>query len=334
LTVADKYQVLGLKKACTQYILKNVDVHNICTVIRDIENYNTPELFQQCLELIVEHFKEIVNEPNFYELPEHLLLCILKRDFIEMEEIAIFEVVIKWAQKQSAYMENKSGMKNILANISREIRLVSITAMDLKMKVIPSGAIHEDMIIDAFVQRENPQPRPETWLKERGEVLEWLIHEQMHDKVQINSGVLEISSSIQNKAVFTKRNFSSGRLYFEYNITCYSKQRIMLGVGISSQTSSCSWPYDSRDFEKVKIGLLLDFENSLLEAFDSNGHTMNDNIKIGIFILNSTASLFIKTLGRADIYIMRKSIPSFCLRNREAPNPNNNNHQQCQQMES
>jgi len=195
------------------------------------------------------------------------------------------------------------------------------------MKVLSSGAVPEEMIIDTFVQREHPQKRLENWLKERGEILDWVIHEPMLDKVKINPlGVLEISASIQNKAIFTKRTFSSGKLYFEFNITCYSKQRVMFGVGISSQTSSRSWPYDTREYEKIKIGLLLDFENAQVDAFDPHGNVIMDDTKIGNFRLSSSGSLFIKTLGRADVFLVRKPLKYFNQRQFEL-NAGSNNDQ-------
>src|SRR6266542_3201984 len=71
-------------------------VHKVC-----FQSNNLLELQQFCTDLMAESPEKIFKSLDFTSLPEKSLVSLIKRDDLRMEEIEVWEHVLKWSHAQN-----------------------------------------------------------------------------------------------------------------------------------------------------------------------------------------------------------------------------------------
>ncbi|CAB4437662.1 unnamed protein product [Rhizophagus irregularis] len=126
---------------------KNCMVQNFDLIYRiSFENNSFQELQKYCIELISKEPNKIFNSPKFSSIPENLLITLIQNENIRMNEVQVWEHVIKWGLAQnpelssdpkSCSKEDFNTLKNTLQHCIPFIRFSNLTSKEFSSKVLP-----------------------------------------------------------------------------------------------------------------------------------------------------------------------------------------------------
>ncbi|RHZ89521.1 hypothetical protein Glove_13g223 [Diversispora epigaea] len=128
---------------------------------KNLENY--------CNDIIAKHPSLIFDNSDFYSLPESALVSLLKRDDLQMEEIKIWDYVIKWGISQNPTLptnleewsrENFLLLKTTLLQCLPLIRYFHISNTELFDKIIPYKKILDKQLFKDIIQHLAAPNRP------------------------------------------------------------------------------------------------------------------------------------------------------------------------------
>ncbi|PKC60611.1 hypothetical protein RhiirA1_539727 [Rhizophagus irregularis] len=110
------------------------------------ENNSFLELQKYCTNLISDEPDKIFNSPKFFSIPEKLLISLIQNDYLEMNEVQIWEKVIKWGISQhpefpsnfTDYSKDElKTLKNTLQHCISFIRFYNLSSGEFMDKVLP-----------------------------------------------------------------------------------------------------------------------------------------------------------------------------------------------------
>jgi hypothetical protein len=148
--VSDELKLKQLTKITEDFIIENYQqfLQNDPVGILQIVYYNKSlvNLQEFCLETICSDPKMLFNSDKFINLPAPLLEIILKRDYLNLAEIEVWESLIKWGLAQEKTLdqdvtkwnqENFNHFQRILYKFIPLIRFYEISSDDYFNKVKP-----------------------------------------------------------------------------------------------------------------------------------------------------------------------------------------------------
>ena len=63
LNAAKKYQLISLQTRCTEFLEKELDSNNVCSILDHCRFFEETELENKCMKLIEESTEEVFNSP-------------------------------------------------------------------------------------------------------------------------------------------------------------------------------------------------------------------------------------------------------------------------------
>src|SRR5437660_2434807 len=173
----DKNEILELLEACDELCFDEL--------IDDLQNYLIKEekwiqqnlihthkisskhqlfnlLQNYCDELICENPEVVLNSNNVATIEKSMIVSILKRDDLEMDEIDIWNYIIQWGSGQNEELRNKNisewkkddfkKLKYVLDDIIPLIRFNEISRENFYDKVNPYKIIFDDGIYEKLLR--------------------------------------------------------------------------------------------------------------------------------------------------------------------------------------
>ena len=104
------------------------------------------ELQNWCNDILVKYPNKVFDSEDFTSLQENALISLIKRDDLQMEEIKIWNYIIKWGIAQNPNLssdakdwsnENFKTLKITLQNFLPHIRYFQISGDDIYKNVKP-----------------------------------------------------------------------------------------------------------------------------------------------------------------------------------------------------
>jgi hypothetical protein len=174
LIVADELNIQSLISCIQEHLVKHRDEflqQNPIEILETIyQNESFTELWYCCIRKICDKSEIIFNSDKFKNLKAPLLKLLLKRDDLYLDEIVIWDSLLKWsfAQNPSISKEIKKWNKEDVVVMERTlheflplIRFYHITAVDFLDKVYPLKKIlPEDLIDDLLTFYIAPDRKP------------------------------------------------------------------------------------------------------------------------------------------------------------------------------
>ena len=137
--IADRLEVVGLKRACEEFLLKKIDTSNCLSIMRVAHSVNEGSLEKTAFRFIVENFQDFISTDDFYELTIAEFTAIVQQGnlYIEKEE-DLYEAVISWANK------NPEKRDDALPDILKHVRFPLMSLEFLETNIINSDRIDND----------------------------------------------------------------------------------------------------------------------------------------------------------------------------------------------
>jgi hypothetical protein len=143
------------------------------------ENNSFLKLQNFCTELMSKVPEKIFNSVDFISLPENCLISLIQHDNFQMNNIQVWEHVLKWGIAQNPELssdpsnyskDNFNALKNTLQNFIPLIRFYNLTPNEFMDKVYPYKKILpkelRDKLIRDFIIQPNTKLEPKTVTKE------------------------------------------------------------------------------------------------------------------------------------------------------------------------
>ncbi|RGB24251.1 hypothetical protein C1646_507703 [Rhizophagus diaphanus] len=126
-----------------------------------------------CKDLISKEPKKIFNSPNFSSIPEKLLITLTQNDNLQMNEIQVWEHVIKWGLAQNPELpsdpasfskDDFNALRNSLQQCIPCIRFHNLGSKEFLKKVKPYRKVlpkelYNDLL-DYFLDNDSKKPAP------------------------------------------------------------------------------------------------------------------------------------------------------------------------------
>ena len=100
LYLAKKYMVPSLTDKCVEYLKEKLDPSNVFIILPFAQKYEDKTLVDRCWNVIDEQTGAAVNSDGFEMIEKSLLEGVITRDNLMIEEVVLFQAVIRWATKQ------------------------------------------------------------------------------------------------------------------------------------------------------------------------------------------------------------------------------------------
>ena len=100
LYLAKKYMVPSLTDKCMEYLKEKLDPSNVFSIMPFAQKFEDKTLVDRCWNVIDEQTEEAVNSDGFEMIEKSLLEGVIARDNLMIEEVDLFQAVVRWATKQ------------------------------------------------------------------------------------------------------------------------------------------------------------------------------------------------------------------------------------------
>lgn len=137
--LAINYSVTNLEQQCTNCILDNISIDELCDLFERSMRYNMQTLYSNSLNLIQLNLREIFKEESFLKIDENVLTLILNSDIVKVgSETEMLEAALAWSKYKNDDDDN-NNTKMQKSNRSREtifydelLTLIRFPAMGIK----------------------------------------------------------------------------------------------------------------------------------------------------------------------------------------------------------
>ena len=140
--MADRFGFVLLKSAVGIQLAKTVTTDNALRLLPQAETFQEKTIINKCCEKIDRNAKAILESEDLLSLQPHHLILILSRDSFNADEIAIFNALLKYIEKNDL---NTADVSDVLACL--RVNLIPIA--DIFDKVEKSGYFSESDILNA-----------------------------------------------------------------------------------------------------------------------------------------------------------------------------------------
>jgi len=179
---AKKFQLEGVRLLCAQFMEEGVTVENACTLFERAHSLLHAKQF--ALQFIEENAHDVVQSPGFDLLPKDRVMDILRSSRLSIDEIDLFNGVLRWAvheckrQKVDVSAENK---KQVLKDILPLIRFPIMGMEEIATYVSPSQMLDSKQLLEIFTYLGQPDKTKKTSFNTNhrtGAVDKWTLDEQ------------------------------------------------------------------------------------------------------------------------------------------------------------
>ena len=150
MSAADQYDLAPLKRECGKKAHEYINVENVATALRESAMMREDWLTDECLKFIDQNASDVVYSDAFLDLNEDDVIAIVQRDTIVLEEIDIFNAVVRWGEAMRAQFRDVNAMATtttvvvptldvVLKRVLPHVRLAQIGPGDLLRVVKPSN---------------------------------------------------------------------------------------------------------------------------------------------------------------------------------------------------
>ncbi|KAI6647033.1 Serine-enriched protein-like [Oopsacas minuta] len=158
MNACDYFGIDELKRACLGYINRCVEVDTVLTLLGTAEQYishkYTKIALKPILEFIDTNAEEILSLDGFASLSEHVAILVFGREQLQVSSYSKFQAALSWCQYHKTADQSLSDTFSPFVDY---VALHEIPAMQLMTIVKPSGAVKQELILNALAFQADPE---------------------------------------------------------------------------------------------------------------------------------------------------------------------------------
>ena len=156
LYLAKKYMIPSLAGRCRKFLEKNINAKNVLDLLPVVEKMEEPRLNSVCWKVINKLTSKVLESASDAILESNTLLVpILKRDTLVVQEVDVFQAVNRWAEticaKQGKIPSGKEKRTIIGEEILKLIRFPSMPQIVFAENVVDTKILTDTEIIEIFM---------------------------------------------------------------------------------------------------------------------------------------------------------------------------------------
>eukprot|EP00475_Leptophrys_vorax_P022746 TRINITY_DN3096_c0_g1_i1.p1 TRINITY_DN3096_c0_g1~~TRINITY_DN3096_c0_g1_i1.p1 ORF type:complete len:436 (-),score=93.91 TRINITY_DN3096_c0_g1_i1:77-1384(-) len=151
-TLADQFQIVELKRVCEEHVAVGVSLKSVLVLLCSAKNHTAEQLMGKCVEFFKKNAADVFEQDGFLQLPEDVLVDLLKTDF-RLQETKVFNAVVRWGEYQVKKSGGSKTLKQALNQVIRQVRFVSIKKDFLRKVVLPLDVLPKEILIDVLMDR-------------------------------------------------------------------------------------------------------------------------------------------------------------------------------------
>ncbi len=148
--LSNKYIVPSLTEKCVEIMENSLDVENVLRILEQAIHFDEGELEKKCLHLVVSRTAEVAATEAFNNISHKTLACVLKRDNLNIPEVALFQAVLKWCNEQCSKKQLEVSGENrraVLQDAVYDIAFLSMSHEDFAKHVHLSGLLSAEEMV-------------------------------------------------------------------------------------------------------------------------------------------------------------------------------------------
>eukprot|EP01080_Neovahlkampfia_damariscottae_P008381 gene8381-206_t len=285
-----------LSLTCFEF-LSNSNQSNICQLLMDGKNGKFGEvdvdgLVNKCVKVISKKCEEIFKSDDFLNLDSEVILSILKSSDIDIDELSIFNAIIKWGKNQQK--KTNKELNEILKDLILQVRLPLISSEDLIKIVKPTKLVPFDSYLHALEYHVAPEDVKPIGIqfKARGSnstKFKWDIttggNQQCFTLSNSNLTVKKISggSTWNNAMIYGNKPLKSGKHYYELKLDHTASDKSGFAIGLSK---------DKKLKQKYSKDMVIGMSGYQYNLSGTNGSSNKAGDVIGVLV----------DFGRSKVY--------------------------------
>ena len=151
--LAKKYIILTLAEKCVNVLQANMKPENVVTVLEQAIHFDEKELEKKCWEMIDNKTSEAVTSDTFSDISQKTLINLLKRESLNIEEVQLFQAVLKWSESECSKKGMEVTGKNkraVLGDAIYQIRFLSMSEKEFVEFVSLTDLLTGEEILPIF----------------------------------------------------------------------------------------------------------------------------------------------------------------------------------------
>ena len=211
--LANKYNVAALMEKCVNFAQAEISPENVFPVLENSIKYSAQTLVGKCWELVEKNTRKALFSKGFLDLSQGTLSNMVNRDDLRIEEVELFDAVLKWSDHKCELKGKEITCKNrrsALGDAVYQLRILSMTQEELSRHVIPSGLLTNDEKDSIKISKTEPALERWSSSKKRYEFMRFVRFPENNIKVLRSKRFSEKPrSSRKNLDESTSWNYSS-----------------------------------------------------------------------------------------------------------------------------
>jgi hypothetical protein len=155
---ADHYGVGALRDSIRSHLMDSTSPETACIVLALARTYQQDEVVERYLSFILMHAQQVMKTDGFLHLDVAVLLKILESDEARIEEIDLFNALVRWYRHCTQNPELHSDERNHAEELFRSIRYGQMSGQELVTEVRPFAGeiVPKDLYVRALEQVAAP----------------------------------------------------------------------------------------------------------------------------------------------------------------------------------
>ena len=157
MNACDYFGIDELKRACLGYINRCVEVDTVLTLLETAEQYishkYTKIALKPILEFIDTNAEQILSLEGFSRLSKHVATLVFGREQLQVSSYSKFQAALSWCRY---HLLPNHSLEETFAPFVDYVALHEIPAMQLMTVVKPSGAVRQELILNALAYQADP----------------------------------------------------------------------------------------------------------------------------------------------------------------------------------
>ena len=143
----------SLTEKCVHFLSENLNTENVLDVLEQATRFDEKELEKQCWKVIKSKTDEVVRSDSFINNSHATLTELLKQDILKIQEVELFQAVLKWIDFQCSSKDIEPTGKNrrsVIGDAIYNFRFFAMSHEQFVQNVSKSGLLTAEEMIPIY----------------------------------------------------------------------------------------------------------------------------------------------------------------------------------------